>query len=146
MAGYGDGQYGSGFYGDSTAEIGAPTVIPTTPPGGELLAGRRAFAAAQRLLTGADFRRVPGLIGIGWHGTQTDPETGSFAVVDESEEMGELIGEVVRVREPLTGREVVAYVLGARDVPTRLSLARRPFMALGLLAVESLPCELVVLA
>lgn len=101
----------------------------------ELLAIRRAFPKAQELLFSVPLSRIyagP----VGWHGTQVDPELGSSAaVVRSGAGLDELIGEVLRItvgdRTP-----VFVYVVGARDVPTDVSVARRAFMALGLLAVE----------
>jgi hypothetical protein len=53
-----------------------------------------------------------------------------------------LIGEVLRFGA--NDRTVFAYVLGAAAVPTDIALARRPFLALGLLAIEALDCTVEV--
>jgi hypothetical protein len=112
----------------------------------ELLVIRRAFPAAQALLAGAALSRVGTTVEVGWHSTETHPELGSsHALVRSGADLDDLIGEVLKItrgdREP-----VFVYVLGARDLPTDVSVARRAFLALGLLAVESVECivEVVV--
>lgn len=102
----------------------------------ELLDSRRAFATAQELLAGVPSRRLSGLVTVGWHSNDVHPETGSVAVVGLTSGLDELVGEIVLVT--VDSRSVFAWVIGARDVPVDLSLARRPFEALSLLAAESL--------
>jgi hypothetical protein len=112
----------------------------------EIDAGRRAFAKAQELLESPPHERLSSLLDIGWHSTQTDPETGSFAVVGENSSWDVLIGETLRITVPATTRTVYVYVLGARDVPVPISVTRAVFLRLGLLALESLPCIVEVTA
>lgn len=112
----------------------------------EIMWGRRAFPTAQQLLgaTGVPAQRLPGRVSVGWHGTEVDPETGSFAVVADDSDYGDLIGDVLSVT---SGRRTVfVYVLGSRGVPQPISLCRRPFLALGLLGNESLRCKVEVIA
>jgi hypothetical protein len=94
----------------------------------------RAFPKAQELLAGVPLRSL-GLIEVGWHDTQTHPSAGSFALVADGGGLDELIGKVLRVSAD--GREVFALVAGARSLPVVISLARRAFAGLGLLALES---------
>jgi hypothetical protein len=43
-------------------------------------------------------------------------------------------------------REVFAYVLGARSIPTEIALWRRAFSALALLATDELQCVVEVVS
>lgn len=111
----------------------------------ELLDGRRAFPVAQQLFAGALLRQVSGFVSVGWHDTETHPEAGSFAVVKlRGAYDDELIGEVLEVRAG--HRSVFVYVVGAADVDFELSLSRRAFLALGVLANDSLDCLVGVVA
>lgn len=114
----------------------------------ELQLARRAFPTAQRLLRGGTLREASPAAQIGWHGTEVTPETGSVAVVPTSGPLADLVGEIVVVRRimPTEIRSVFAYVIGAAPIVDDLSLARRPFLALGLLANESLTCSVEVVA
>jgi hypothetical protein len=102
----------------------------------EVLAGRRAFATAQQLLSGVPVGRLAQRVDVGWYDTSTHPETGAFALVREAWGMGDLLGEVLRVS--VGRREVFVYVVGARGIPTDIALARRAFLSLGRLSNESL--------
>lgn len=99
----------------------------TVPHEPEVLAGRRAFPEAQRLLDGPTLRSADDLRNAGWHGTLTHPEAGAFAVVRR--DLEDYVGEVIRVT--YGSRSCVVYVVAARDVPQELSLTRRAFMALS---------------
>ncbi len=96
---------------------------------------RRAFATAQALLRGPDLLPIPEVASAGWHDVATHPEEGSFAVVRVGLRE-ELVGEVVRVQAQ--DRSVFALVVGARDVPVDVSLARSLFYRLAPLPLESL--------
>lgn len=112
----------------------------------EILAGRRVFAVTQQLFAGAPLRRLPERVSVGWHGTDVDAETGAFAVVRQSWGLDDLIGEVLRLTTD-TGRVCFVYVLGARDVPTDISITRRAFFpTLALLAEESVRCIVEVVS
>lgn len=107
----------------------------------ELMASRRAWPKAQELLAGVPERRLPGLLPVGWHGTETEPEP--VAVVRRGGDHEDLIGEILKVtRADVAQRSVFVYVFGARGIPPEceLSLPRRAFFDLGLLALESLDC------
>lgn len=108
----------------------------------EILTGRRAFAVTQQLFEGVPVRRLPALVDVGWYGTETEPETGAFAVVRDGWGLDDLIGEVLKVT--VGQRAVFVYVIGARGVPTDIALARRAFFAIGRLAHETLPALIEV--
>lgn len=109
----------------------------------ELMHGRRAFAVAQSLLAGSPVL-PPARRQVGWHDSATHPEVGSFGVVSGDGDSADLIGEVVRIR--VGDRSAFVYVLGRRGVPTELSVTRRVFASLGLLAAESLDAIVEVVA
>lgn len=102
----------------------------------EVLNARRNFLMAQALLAGEPIAALPTEIDIGWHDTQTHPETGSFAVVALNSEYEEWIGEIVLVTA--NGRACFVYVMASADVPTPISLARRAFGSLAALSIESM--------
>lgn len=110
----------------------------------EILNGRRAFVTAQALLAGEPLQVIPKELVIGWHDTATSPETGAFALVSIDSGLTDLIGEVVLVSAQ--GRSCFAYVLGSADVPTPVSLARRAFASLAILATEELDALVQVIA
>lgn len=109
----------------------------------EIAAGRRAFPMAQQLLAGAPSRRVPGFVDVCWHGSARHPETGAFALVSLDGGLTDLIGDVLKVTSP-SGRSVFVCVLGMRDVTCPLSLTRRAFLGLALLARSPLGCVVEV--
>lgn len=104
----------------------------------EILDARRAFPKAQELLGGEVDRRLPGTIAVGWYDSRVSGENGAFAVVRLGGPYDDLIGEILRVSAD--DRTVFVYVLGRGAVPTDLALARRAFLDLGVLALESLDC------
>lgn len=110
----------------------------------EVMLGRRAFPMAQQLLAGSVESQLPQLVETGWHDTSVHPETGAFALVRQGAGLDDLIGEILRVQAQ--DRTAYVYCLGSADVPTDLSLARRAFLALGLLALESLGTSVAVVA
>lgn len=120
-----------------------PTLIRSGPSGAgevEILAGRRAFATAQALFAGGPVAPSQRL-GVGWHGTSVNPETGSFAVVQRNAGLDDLIGEIVRITS--NGRVVFAYVLDDADVPVQVSVTRRLFLVLNRLTIDALPADVV---
>lgn len=126
----------------------SPTLFPAAPPttrGGavgsgeiEITTGRRAFAKAQELFSGAPVGSSQRM-SVGWHDTSVNAETGSFAVVQAGFE--DLVGEIVRVTS--NRRQVFCYVLDTADVPVQLSVTRRVFLALNRLTIEALPADVV---
>lgn len=110
----------------------------------DLLAARRAFPVAQQLLAGEPLRELPGTIDVGWHDTETHSETGAFAIVSTGAGLDVLLGEILCVR--VGEREAFVYVVAARASPTAISLSRRAFLHLGLLALESVSADVAVVA
>jgi hypothetical protein len=110
----------------------------------EVLDARRAFPVAQALLAGEPLDALPTELAVGWHDTSVHPETGAFAVVGIDSGMDDWIGEVLRVNA--NGRACFVYVMGAADVPTPLSLARRAFASLSALSAESVLALVDVIA
>lgn len=109
--------------------------VPFEP---ELMMSRRAFPKAQELLAGAPLRRLPGLVDVGWHGTDVHPETGACAVLGLGGDQA-LIGEILKLT--YGDRVCFVYVLAVRSVPTPISITRRSmFPTLALLTHESIPC------
>lgn len=104
--------------------------------------GQRAFGEAQRLLSGVPQRQIGGFVETGWHASSKHPLVGCFALVAQGSELVELIGDVLRVS--YEDRSVFVYCVASRDLSVELSLSRRPFMAIGLLAESSLPCTVEV--
>lgn len=114
----------------------------------DLMHSRRAFPVAQGLLAGAVLRIAAEAAVVGWHGSDLHPETGSVALVREDGEFTDLVGQIIRIERPIPGssRSVYAYVYGTAPIADDLSLARRCFLGLGILANEVLTCSVEVLA
>lgn len=114
----------------------------------ELMISRRAFPVAQALLSGPVLRLVAEAAEIGWHGSQTHPETGSVALVREDGPYVDLVGQIVRIERPVPTepREVFAYVFATAPILGDISLARRTFMGLGILANESIEGSIGIVA
>jgi hypothetical protein len=114
----------------------------------DLMISRRAYAVAQELLAGPVLRLASEAAEIGWHGTQTHPESGSVALVREDDIYRSLVGHVIRIERnlPAETRSVYAYVYATAPIADDFSLARRTFFGLGILANEVLTCQVEVLA
>jgi hypothetical protein len=114
----------------------------------DLMQSRRAFPVAQQLLSGPVLRQETESAVIGWHGSSTHPETGSVALVREDGAFVDLVGHIVRIDRQLSGatRSVYAYVVATGPIADDLSLTRRAFLGLGILANETLDCAIQVLA
>lgn len=114
----------------------------------ELMVARRAFPVAQELLAGPVLRKAAIAARIGWHNNDVCAETGPVAVVPAGGQLEELVGEVVVVKRrlPEAIRGVYVYVVGRSPVIDDLSLSRRAFLHLGLLASEFLECSVEVIA
>lgn len=102
----------------------------------EILIGRRAFDMAQSLLAAEPETRLPQRVPVGWYDTTTDPEVGSFAVVQRGGDYEDLVGETLKIT--VREKSVFVYVIGARGVPHQIHLARRAFFALDRLSLDSL--------
>lgn len=117
----------------------------------EMEIARLPFREAQAIL-GAT-RGVPTTLrqGVcGWHGDTAsgDPETGAFAVVQPGGRFADLVGERLQVAlaEGIERRHVFVYCHNAVRIADdeELSLTRRAFLALGLLAEDSLKVNVTV--
>jgi hypothetical protein len=108
----------------------------------------RAFDTAQMLLgTGrAASRRVIGNVEVGWYGSEIDPNRGSMAYVRAGSPLEDFIGDVVQVSHVRGGTQhmLLAYVMGAADVPYELHLNRVIFARLDMLSEEFLHCSVRV--
>lgn len=128
-------------------EIIDPIIAPTPPAPRvtelEITTGRRAFATAQALLAGGPVGAALRLQ-VGWYGAQTNPEDGSFAVIDPTSGLDDLAGEIVQVT--FAGRAVFAYVIDYALLPDGIPMAvsRRLFAALNRLTLPSLPAQVVI--
>ncbi len=114
------------------------------------MAARLAFPDAQQVLSGGLIDRLPGPNrtspwSCGWYGTSISAERGCFALVGVGGPLDPLlIGD--RVRVTYRQNSVVVYVFGSADLDFDLHLARRPFMALELLAAEAIGVSLEILS
>jgi hypothetical protein len=108
------------------------------PPEPDVLLARQAFCDAQAAMVGA-LKRI-GDFSVGWYGTDTSDERGSFAVVNAS---GPLIGNVGDYLHVVNGRhDVFVYVIGSKtNLLTDLALTRRSYQQIQLLAVEPTTCK-----
>lgn len=114
----------------------------------DLMTSRQAFAVAQAAFDGPSLRVASAAAAVSWHGTELHPEGGSVALVREDGDFADLVGEIVMLARPLptVTRTVFAYVVGTAPIVDDISLARRPFMGLGILANEYVTCQMDVVA
>lgn len=103
------------------------------------------FADAQSVLssTGVLFNSAQTAV-VGWHGTLTDPQRGSFCIVSSSGPLADLVGERVKVSKG--DRSVYAYCHTDGDILEDLSLTRRAFMALDYPATTELEATVEIMA
>lgn len=82
-----------------------------------------------------------------WHGTSVDPNRGSFAVVRAGSDLAGLVGQRLKVTTRRTNpRSCFVYVFQAiSTLDADLSLARRAFAELELLAADSVDVHVEVL-
>jgi hypothetical protein len=107
----------------------------------DLMLSRRALSVSQAAWEG-EARAVEAVSAkVGWHGSQTHKETGAIALVPLEGPLSSLVGEIVRVTR-LGGspapRSVLLYVYTRIDTDFDLTITRRAFQELGLLANESI--------
>lgn len=166
-----DGSYWVGAADNSWSAQGATANVNwTTPPatlGALSEAGRRAifgtlfevaavglpemddewyaklgFPSAQGVFGDVATARHVGLATCGWHGSSLG-EPGSFALVNgEDRRWAELVGE--RVRLTHDDRQVYAYVFEEASIAEDISLSRRLFEELALLATEEIDVDVEV--
>ncbi|MGH2939834.1 MAG: hypothetical protein ACRDPE_17115 [Solirubrobacterales bacterium] len=111
----------------------------------DLLLSRRALAVSQEAWDGEARAVAAVAANIGWHGSQTHKETGAIALVPIEGKFSELVGEIVRVTR-LGGspapRSVLVYVYARIDTDLDMTITRRAFQELGLLANESIEARI----
>lgn len=103
---------------------------------------RLPFPEAQRIFAAGSPQLSEALVSrIGWHGTATDLERGSFAIVREDGPLAHLIGERLRItRGDRVGRlQVYVYCHSRLELPDDLSVPRRIYLQLGLPAEDDIP-------
>lgn len=107
----------------------------------KLMMSRRAFPVSQLAWAGAPVRQVGSELAIGWHDSSATGETGAIALVNQTGNYLDLIGEIIRVTTTTPGgreRSSLVYVYEMASLDVDISLSRRAFLALGLLPTESL--------
>jgi hypothetical protein len=126
VARYGEGDYGASVYAGALAdEAGlAPRAVR-----GE--AARRAFPRAQLLLASPVAAPLSAAVSVGWYSAAVGDQ-GSLAVARRGGAYEGYVGEVLRFE--VEDRAVFALVDGVAEVDEDLSLARRAFFDLDLLA------------
>jgi hypothetical protein len=109
---------------------------------------RLGWTDAQRLLLSATLVSPIFSTTAGWHGTVVDPNRGSFAVVRNGGPLADLVGE--RLKLTTVGnnaRTCLVYVFqGVSSLEHDISLARRAFASLELLAKDTVDVKIEVLA
>jgi hypothetical protein len=111
---------------------------------------RLGFAEAQRKLGETQPTGDPPLVAYcTWHGTSTDDEQGSFALVSADGPLRPLVGERLRITRADSPSFVYVYAHNAADFAVddaEISLTRPAFMALGELALDRLRVTVEVLS
>jgi hypothetical protein len=114
----------------------------------DLQLSRRALAVSQAVWDGPVRSVASPSSSVVWHGSSASRETGPVALVPLDGELADLVGNIVRVVR-LGGvfqRSVCVYVLKQVDMEGDISLSRRAFLQLGILALEDLNCRIEVVA
>lgn len=125
----------------SRVVYGDPVVAGWEPPLGQddFAYARLPFREAQRKLgEGGHVLGTRRLAVVGWHGDVFDPEIGSFVIAKTGTPFAELVGQRVWVSTRTSRRAVYAFVHSEADIFEDLSLTRRLFQSLELLAVDEL--------
>lgn len=114
----------------------------------DLQLSRRALAISQAAWDGPAIRTAAASAEIVWHGSDAHKETGAIALVPLEGGLTDLVGNIVRITriEGWRRRSVCVYVYDTVDMEADISLSRRAFLELGLLANESIECLVEVIA
>jgi hypothetical protein len=107
---------------------------PYAPPAGsdDFYLARLPFFEAQRELGKLGGRAgSPAVATVGWHGTLTTRDRGSFAAVPATGKLADLLGK--RVKITVAGTSVYAFVALAADVEQDITVSRRLFQELAVL-------------
>lgn len=139
---------GAGTAADDFAIFATYTTAAAIPDENDLYLAALGRDSAQRALAAGTSSQSSALASATWHGTLTDPETGSFALVRRDGPLADLVGERVRIKTFTEERGVMAYVHGEADLEDDedLSLTRSLFAALAPLATELLTVTVEVMA
>lgn len=118
------------------------------PDAGMDVIARLGWTDAQRLLLSAALSSPVYQATAAWHGTVVDPNRGSFAVVRRAGPLADLVGERLKLTtsgpNPLS---CLVYVFQAvTSLEQDISLARRAFASLELLARDTVDVKIEVLA
>ena len=114
-----------------TAPYAPPTAVT------DMYLGRLPYVAAQNALAAQGVvLGTTQAAGLGWHGTLTDVETGSFCLVQTDGTLADLVGE--RLRISVGGRSVCAYCIRTADIIEDISVTRHLFAQLAPLATDEL--------
>lgn len=114
----------------------------------DLQLSRRAMIVSQEAWDGPARSVASPAATVGWHGTDVNRETGAVALVTMDGPLSDLVGDIVRVtriRGGVTRRSVMVYVIDRVDAEVAMSLSRRAFQELGILANESIDALVEVL-
>lgn len=123
-------------------------MLPAEP---EILLGRQGFADAQAGMAGA--HQIVGFYQLGWYGTDTDDERGSFGVVNAAGPLLGYIGDFLNLE--VAGRSVYVYIIGSKTnlltgvgegSPLDLAVTRRTYLAVANLAIEPVRAKVSLVA
>jgi hypothetical protein len=126
---------------------GSPLWAPREGVGMDMIA-RMGWDDAQRFLASAVLTTPTFDVTTTWHGTVVDANRGAFAVVRRGGPLAGLVGQRIRVSTPGNQpRSCLVYVWAAVPALEQdLSLARRAYFALDLLAKDTIDVHVEVLA
>lgn len=125
----------------------SPVWIPRDTITPDIIA-RLGWETAQELLSSGPLVSPTFETAATWHGTAVDPNRGSFAVVRFGGPLKDLVGERLKVTTRVSSnpRSCLVYVFAAvSTLDADLSLARRAFAALDLLAKDTVDVHVEVL-
>lgn len=114
----------------------------------DLQLSRRALYVSQEAWDGPARSVASPSATVGWHGTDANKETGAVALVSMDGPLTDLVGDLVRVTRihgGVTQPSVIVYVIDRVDADVEISLSRRAFQELGILANESIQALVEVL-
>lgn len=142
-------------FGTATALTANMSIFATASPvwveradAGMDVIARLGWTDAQRLLLSAALSSPVYQASAGWHGTVVDPNRGSFAVVRAGGPLADLVGERLKLTTTgLNPLSCLVYVFQAvTSLEQDISLARRAFASLELLARDTVDVKVEVLA
>lgn len=126
----------------SALDAAVPLALPDEE---RVVWARRSLLDAQALLAGAAQPALPLFYECAWFGTAALVDRGSFALVDPDGELGEYVGDDLRLTNE-DGASLIVYVVGSQamgGIP--IAVTRRSFLALAPLTRDSVPVRVEVL-